>query len=308
MPGFFLLAALAACAPPDSEPAPAGKPARLVVSGNFEDPDIAEASGIASSRREPDLLWVHNDSGSKARLYAADVRGAARGRIKLGGADNDDWEDMAAFTHDGAPMLVVADIGDNDARRKKVRLYVVAEPDLGEEVFPEIEPAAEIEFRYPDGPRDAEAIAVDAANGRVLILSKRDRPPRLYAVPLAPESDETVTATFLGPVASLPRPSRRNVDFALKSKNWFWQPTSMDIAPDGSALVILTYGAVYYYARGEAEDWLAALERLPLAFPIKNIPNAEAVTFSADGTSLYLTVEGRHAPLLRIDLLDQTGQ
>ncbi len=308
MPGFFLFAALAACGPADTDPAPEGKRARLVVSGNFDDPDIAEASGIASSRREQDLLWVHNDSGSKARIYAVDVQGGSRGRIKLDDADNDDWEDMAAFSQDGKSMLVVADIGDNDARRKKVRLYIVAEPDLGDEVFPELEPAAEIDFRYPDGARDAEAMAIDVENERALILTKRDLPPRLYAVPLAPQSGDTVTARLLGSVTSLPRPSRRDVEFAVKTKDWHWQPTAMDIAPDASALVILTYGAVYYFARSGSEDWLAALGRAPLAFPIGRIPNAEALAFSADGNALYLTVEGKRAPLLRIDLRDRAPQ
>lgn len=310
-PGFFLLWLLAGCGPPAApaaaEPedhrASASRDVRVSIAGQFEDGNISEASGIAASRRSGDVLWVHNDSGSKARLYAVDTSGRSRGRIRLEKADNDDWEDLASGLLDGEAVLIVGDIGDNDARRKHVTLYVVADPDLDDDDKPELRPLRRIRFRYPDGPRDAEALAFDSARDRALILTKRDVPPRLYAVPLTEGEDETIEAQALGAVTTLPRPSRQDVEIARTLDSWHWQPTAMDIAPDGSAIVILTYSAVYYYQRQGDEDWTQTLARRPLALDTRRIRDAEAIAFGSDTRTLFMTVEKRHAPLVRIDII-----
>ena len=104
---------------------------------------------------------------------------------------------------------------------------------------------------------------------------------------------------------SLPRPNRLDREFAPSSHNWHWQPTAMDIAPDESAIVILTYSAVYYYRHTPGEDWYETLSRPPLAYNLGNVRNAEAVGFGVDGRSIFITVEDRNAPLYRIDLLEE---
>ena len=179
-------------------------------------------------------------------------------------------------------------------------LYVVEEPDLAVDAKPDITPAWRIEFSYPGGPRDVESVAVDIENEQILLLTKRTIPAELYSLPLRPRSDELQIATFLGEIASLPQPSGRDVDFALKTKSWHWQPTAMDIAPDGSAIAIVTLApAVYLYQRNG--DWLSTLQAAPLRFTLRGIREPESVAYSADGNSLYITHEKKHAALLRID-------
>ena len=275
--------------------------ATLDVPGNLENEDIAEASGLAASRRRDDLLWTHNDSGAKARLYALGLAGESLGRARIRKVDNKDWEDIASFVLDDTPYLLVADTGDNDAKRDTVKLYVVEEPDLDEDNKPELETAWEIELRYPAGPRDVEAVAVDSENERVLLLTKRTIPAELYAVPLRPAADEVVTAEFLGRLDTLPQPSRSDIVFAPKTDDWFWQPTGMDIASDGSAIAIVTYHpAVYLYLRDG--DWLSTLQKPPLRLTLRRLPKPESVAFGTDNQSLFVTVEKIHGPLLRIDL------
>jgi len=133
-----------------------------------------------------------------------------------------------------------------------VRLYVIEEPEPGKS---KVDYAWRLDFEYPEGPRDAEAIAVDVENQRVLVLTKSDIPALLYSVPLVPDSKKRQSATRLGAVGSLPQPTRSEVEFAAKTDSWHWQPTSMDITEDESHAVILTYGGVYlYYASTPARS------------------------------------------------------
>lgn len=294
-----LLLALAGCERPSAEPSPEGVPASIVIAGELEKKALSEASGMALSRRDPSLLWLHNDSGSKARVYAIDFVGRHRGRLKVDDADNRDWEDMASFVLDDVPYLLLADIGDNDARHDHLVLYVVEEPDLEEDDEPDHEPAWTVRFRYPDGPRDAEAVAVDVRNQQALILTKRDIPPVLYAVPLRTDGDLVIEAKRLGPVASLPPPTRQDVEFAPQTKNWHWQPTAMDVAPDGSAAIVMTYAAVYYYPFNG--DWFDSLNQLAFGFGLRGVRDAEAAAFGPQDSTIFVTIERKHAPLFRID-------
>ena len=111
---------------------------------------------------------------------------------------NRDWEDLSSFRIGALAYLLVADTGDNDAKRKHVQLYVVPEPDLDLDDKVKVEPAWKVDFVYPGGPRDAEAVAVDTANQRVLVLTKRTLPPELYEVPLTP-GDGRAKAKCSGP-------------------------------------------------------------------------------------------------------------
>ncbi len=299
---IVLLLLLSGCTDSTTESA---APATLTmeVAGNLENPRILEASGLARSQREPGVLWTMNDSG-KPVLHALDLRGARLGDVELKKSDNKDWEDLASFTLDGEPYLMIADIGDNMARYKKRTLYFAKEPRTEEN---KTKVDWEVDFRYPNGARDAESAAVDIANERVLVLSKRDIPPSLYEVPL--RAEDTVTAKWLGTIESLPRPLRRDVEMAPKTKDWHWQPTGMDISADNRAAVIMTYRAVYYYLRRDGQSWFDALNTEPIRISLGNFQNAEAVGFGDDRRTVYVTGENRNSLLLKVDLgLPETGK
>ena len=239
-----------------------------------------------------------NDEG-KPYLYALDLTGRHLGRVELKQSSNRDWEDLASFTLDGDPYLLVADIGDNMAQRKKRTIYIAKEPRTEEN---KTKVDWEIDFEYPDGPRDAESVAVDIENERILILSKRDIPPVLYALPLQPENKKKQRAQRLGPVNSLPMPSRQDVALAPKTKVWFWQPTGMDISADNRAAVIMTYRAVYYYLRKPGQDWFDALNSSPISIGLGNLANAEAIAFGDDKRTVFVTAEGLNPFLIKVDL------
>jgi hypothetical protein len=170
---LFLVVVLAGCTEPSADAVTEGPRSRLIVAGQLQTGELVEASGLARSQRSPDLLWSMNDGGSKARLHAIDASGFHRGRIKLDDIENRDWEDLSSFDVDGTPYLLIADTGDNDAKRDQVSLHIVLEPDLALDDKVKVDPAWSIHLRYPDGPRDVEAVTVDPARGQVLLLSKR---------------------------------------------------------------------------------------------------------------------------------------
>src|SRR6185503_14866394 len=94
-------------------------------------PEIPETSGLAVSRRNPGLLWSHNDSGSAAVLFALDTAGAVRGRVRVP-VRTRDWEDVSAARCPSGDCLYVADIGDNKGARRTVQIYRVPEPAVGD--------------------------------------------------------------------------------------------------------------------------------------------------------------------------------
>jgi hypothetical protein len=272
-----------------------------VVTGLLENGAIDEASGIATSRRRADLYWVINDEGPP-HVHAIDSSGAMRSTLRLADARNGDWEDLASFQVDDQPYLLIADIGDNQGRFHNAGLYVVAEPDLQLDSNPTLSPGARIEFRFPDGARDAESIAVDTQNERILVLSKRDIPAVLYELPLSLQSGNALIAKRLSLVGSIPQPTQDDIDNAVKRDNWNWQPTAMDISADGRAAVILTYDSVYYFERSNGQEWIDALRSPLTVVDISQFPQAEAVTFADSNHSIYVTIEKTHAPVVHIDL------
>lgn len=269
--------------------------------GTVQSNRVNELSGLAASSTRDDLLFAINDSGDDAMLYALGVHGQDRGSLRVRGAQNIDWEDLASFQLDGVAYLLIADTGDNLAWRPAVTLYVVREPRLDGERFAKdasVTPEWIMRVGYPDGPTDCESVAVDASARQILLLSKRDAPPTLYALPLAPRHDDpraakpALLAKKLVAVSGIPRGS--------DSDPYGECPTALDIARDGSQAFVLTYRRGYLFAHAPGESWAAAFARLPQRMRMPRLPAQEAAAFARDGQSIYVSSEGSHAALLRL--------
>ena len=316
--GFFLLllagsAGAVSCrsdAPPPAAPSVTLSRAadrEGAIAGNIVDPAITEASGLAASRRRGDVLWVLNDSGNPPEVFAVSTNGAVLARHPVPGIGNRDWEDLASFVHEGTPYLVIAETGDNEAVHETCALYVVEEPAPAEGAGEPLPLAWQIRFRYEDGPRDCESVAVDPAGARVLLLSKRDEPPVLYELPLQPQGgdeDEVITARRLGALTTLPRPTAD--DLRDTHGRFRAQPTAMDLTPDGRALAILTYKNAYLYDRDPGQSWIEAFVAAPRVILLPHpgtgvMRKREALCFSSDAGSVFVTSEGQPAPLFRQD-------
>ena len=178
---------------------------RVKPGATLQSPAVTEASGLAASPTAADALWLINDSGSPAVLHLAGTDGSDRGSVALRDIRNTDWEDLASFTLGGKSYLLVADTGDNTSTRPECLLHIVAEPAppaAGKKLDDTVSPAWTIRFRYEDGPRDCESVAVDEKAGKILLISKRTTPPVIYELPLKPDGKDLVTAKKIGTIAT----------------------------------------------------------------------------------------------------------
>ncbi len=258
-------------------------------------PRVTEASGMTFSRRDPGKLWIINDSGCSAELHLTHIDGSDLGHVTVTGARNVDWEDLASYEIDGRPWLLIADTGDNDAKRPERSLLLLEEPALpadGTPVTGGVAVAREIRFRYQGGPRDCEAVAVDVPKRRILLVSKRTQPPELHELPLDPDPSQPVLTTRR--LGTLRTESPGGGLIPIRD-----QPTGLDISADQSLAAIVTYYSVFLFPRKPHESWEDAFARKPIVLAPHQTAQAESIAVSRDGGSIVVVSEGRNPPLVR---------
>lgn len=280
-------------------PGPARGADEAVLEALVVDERIDEISGLAASRRHDDVLWVHNDSDRPAELHALGTDGALRATVRVRGKRNIDWEDLAAFEWDGKPYLLVADVGDNGGLRRELQLHAIEEPAALEDG--EVPVAWTVRFRWPDGPRDCEAVAVDVREGMVYLISKKRVPPELFRVALRPARREVQVAERIGSLAGVLQPTPADLQRNPVYGRYRSQITAADISPDGSLFAVLNYRTAYVWGRHPA-GWGAAVRSPPRALGFPWVPQAEALGFDVEGRSLWVGSERLPAPLLRLPL------
>lgn len=271
----------------------------MQLAGLITDGALDEISGIAASRLRDDVLWVIDDSGNPARLYALSKRGRRLGTFEIEGTDKVDWEDIASFELDGEPYLLITDTGDNGGIRKLLHLHVIREP-RDANASGTLKPEWSIDFRWPDGARDCEAVAVDAAQNAIILISKKRQPPQVFTLPLRPRGNgpKIETAALSGTLAGVPQAEareRRDNPAVARLRS---QVTGADIAPQRDAIAVLTYDNLLIYQRKPDQSWPQALASAPDIVRLRFLPQAEAVAWSHGGGGLYATGEFNPAPLM----------
>lgn len=249
----------------------------------LESPAITESSGLVAARLSADWLFTHNDSGDQARVFAIDPNGHNSGTWTVAGLQPLDWEDIAWVRWHGQDALVLADTGDNQLSRSTYQLHILTEPQSGQQA---IRLLATVNFRYADGPHDCEAIAVDETRRTVLLVAKQwPFQCKVYELPLDTNLP-AATVRVAQPYAHIPAPF----------------VTGIDISVVGDRMAVVNYTTVYLYERASDETWQAALRQSPQQLAAPSRRQGEAVCFSKDGRSLFLTSEGTPTPLIRVPL------
>ena len=281
-----LLCGCAAGTPQDPDtPADSTRFGGPMAAGLVQFDAIREASGMVASRKNPGVLWVHNDSGDAPRLYAMTTSGAHLGVYRLDRAAAIDWEDIALGPgpEPGRDYLYVGDIGDNAAQRTFKQIYRVPEPavSLGQAPLDTTLSGTEtIALRYPGGPSDAETVLIDPFTRDLYVITKRSTEVKVLRVAFPPSTTEPIemeqTATItLDPVPGASAGGQGAV--------------AGDIAPSGLEVLIKTYDKVYYWRRASAAEALFALP--PQRLPYDPEPQGEAIAWAADEGGYYTVSE-----------------
>ena len=241
---------------------------------------IHESSGLAHSLRYKGLLWTHNDSGSKAVIYGIGTDGKDHGAVKVTGATSTDWEDMCSFYRNKKPYLLIADVGDNKERRKYLTLMILEEPKPKTK---SVEVKQSIRFTYEDGPHNCESVAIDPATNTVYLVTKKKKNTcGIYALKIPTISTpNTLKAKRIGTIPA-------------------FLATGMDISPNGSKAIIVTYLLALEYTREKNETWTQAFAKKPAILQVPPRSQGEAICYGLDSKTLYLTSEDLPAPLIKL--------
>jgi hypothetical protein len=259
---------------------------RARITGHVDTPAATELSGLVLSRTQPGVLWTENDSGNPNHVFAVAADGTLRSDVTISGAENVDWEDIAlGRLPGGGAALLVADIGDNLAQRASVSVYRVPEPHVADGPLIATPPAARLELRYPDGPRDAEALLVDPSSGAFVVVEK----------------------SYIGragvyvadhPVTGAPVTMRRRASLSLGVAE---AVTGGDVSADGRTIALRTYDAVFVWRRKPGETVVAALGRRP-CMARTSLPGegqGEALALTRGGGAFFTVPEGEQPAIRR---------
>ena len=262
-----------------------GRPMGVVQSDSLQ-----ELSGIAASRRNPGVLWVHNDSGDAPRVYAINEKAQLLGECNIQGATARDWEDIAVGPGPDPNRFYVyiGDIGDNAAKYPEIIVYRVPEPkvDAATPLGPmKIGPADAIRLTYPDGPRDAETLIVDPLTRDIYIISKRELVPKVYRA-AHPQSWHT----GLGSGATA-QPIKLEQVAVMPFASF---PTGGDVSPDGRRVIVRGMFSAAVWERPAGEPLWHAFSGKPKAIPVANEPQGEAICFDSKGAGYFTISEGKH--------------
>jgi len=279
-----LLAAVGLCCNASADPTFAPG----ISQGNVTATDIVEASGVAASRTNNGVLWVHNDSGDSARVFAIDAQGQLLGTYNLTDATAVDFEDIAVGPGPQAEVsyIYIGDIGDNSAKRTSITAYRVVEPAVytRQSAAPVVRNLNQgewqaITLQYPDGAHNAETLLVDPQTGDLFVCSKQSGVTRVYRATAAQlVSGATVVMSYVGQVS---------VDTS----------TGGDISATGADIAIRGYGLARLWTRAAGQSVADALTGTPIAIPLVSEPQGEALGFDAIGSGYFTLSEGHSQPL-----------
>ncbi len=267
------------------------EPLALVPAARHSRELVDENSGLENCSTAPGAFWTLNDSGGEPRLFAIradgslvapEGAGAAYRGVLLTGRRNVDWEAVAA---DGAGNLVVADIGNNESRRRNLCFYVVPEPSpLAEKTAA----SRKISFYYPtqdafpDPSLNYDAESCFALNGFIYWFTKH----------------WTDTGTVLWRVD--PTTERYQAAVPVARFDVGGLVTDAALSPSRSRLAVLTYHSIWVFelpekdasgARDETRFFTGVSRRRKIAAPVRDW-QVEGVAFIDEDTLLVSAESG----------------
>jgi hypothetical protein len=263
---------------------------------------IDEMSGIVKSPRRDDVYWVHNDSGDIARIFAIDSEGRniiptyskfsfygevpEEGKNEWQGfpvlnATNIDWEDIAVDEN----YLYLADMGNNSNTRRDLAIYLVSEIDPTASTRTAVVQRLPIVYPdqdgFPPAKRHFDSESLFTSDGKLYLITKHRTP--IFENAEAGAKLYRLDTSFT---------DRDNVLTLIDNNPEITSATGADVSPDGQTLAVLSYSALWLFARPESSDlWLSAKSER-FRFNRGAIKQAEAITWIDDDTLMITNEDG----------------
>ena len=278
------------------------------AAGKLPSSVLDEVSGLVVSRKNStattSVLWLHNDSGDTARVFAVAV-GAGPPQLlatySLAGVTAIDWEDLALGPAPGrsGDFLYLGDIGNNFnrvPRRSSIQIYRIPEPtvDLAKtDQQLTVNDAERIDLVYEGGQvYDCESLLVDPQSAELVLLTKD-----LFAGPSFAFRAPPV-AVAMGTITLAPIVDCQNLPLTLQFPAGERPAlTGADIAATGDTILARAYSGIFLWNRLPGESIGTALGREPCALPSANERQGESIGFSPDAATYYTTSEGAGAEI-----------
>ncbi|NNC93188.1 MAG: hypothetical protein HKN80_11935 [Acidimicrobiia bacterium] len=249
--------------------------------GVVQSSDLDEISGATVSRQHPGVIWVHNDSGDDAAVYAVDISGKNIAEVRFPDLSARDWEDMALGPGPDAALdyLYFGDIGDNQSSRADVLIHRIPEPAPATGA---VTGSETLRVTYPLGPMEAETLLVDPINGDIVIAGKSlSGITTLYSLAGDLDWSRSQEATFVGEV--------RFGTFAL--------------ATGGDAgtkrVVVRTYDEVFAWERRPGASLVETVLSPSCRVTTVSEQQGEAIALTPDELGFYTVSEGVNQPIFR---------
>jgi len=249
-----------------------------VTNGIVNIPLLTEASGVAASRNNPDVLWTENDSGNAAVVYAIDSQGRNLGTYALpGNTDNEDIG-IGPGPVTNVSYLYVTDIGDNNSDRTNIMIYQIPEPAVyfWQTNSPvsnrAMKGARTITLTYPNSTNNAEAEFTDPVTGDWFVLTKSNT-SSIYTAPKSLlDATNKITLTFVRTLS-------------------FTKPNGADISPLGNEILVRQENFAQIFLRTNGQSISSVFSEpsngIPVVGEANGEPNGEAIGFDYYGGGYF---------------------
>jgi hypothetical protein len=266
---------------------PSYGPAELA--GRITTSTLNALSGIGASRRNADVIYVHNDR-NVAQFFAVSEAGALLGTFNVTGASVEDIEDVDVAHCPAGNCVYLADIGGNINPRTQFAVVRVAEPEVRVDMPGGTTslPGERLVFAYPDGANhNAESMFVDPNSDTIYVITKvaAGMPSAVYRF----------AATFGGGTLTAEKVADLTVPNSTDR-----EATSASVHPCAPAFLLRTFNTLYEFRAPPGSALQAAFAATPTVVPVATETQSEGVTYRPDGRGYFTTSEGSQPPINRV--------